>query len=352
MFDMVEFIKGMPKAELHVHLEGTVEPFRTLELAKRNEVDFPYSTEEEILAAQDYGHPHLESFLNHHYMCLEVVRTGHDMYDITCDFLKKCYENNVKYVEIMFDPQTHLKKGMSFRDLITGIYKGLITGETKWGVKSNLMMCARREFGEEEALDLLDQARPYKDLIKGIGTDSHEDGNPPRKFLKYFKQAKADGYRLAAHCDVWRDESLVNIRECFDLIEVERIDHGVDVLDDSSLMKTALETNMPFTMCPTWRPSDDKPRRIEGLKRMLDLGLVVSVNTDDPTRFACGYMNNTLIEVQKHTPFTRFEMVQLMRNAFNSAWISEEEKSGYIKQLNDYVVDFGVMAEYQPIPRV
>lgn len=340
---MGRFIRGMPKAELHVHLEGTVTPERTIELAERNNVDFLYNTVEEILEAQDYGEPHFETFINHHYACLSVIRKGQDLYDITVDFLKSCQEENIRYVEMMFDPMIHLERGISFRDIIINISKGQTTGLVKYGVASKLQMCATREKPIEMAMDLLEQARPFKDFIEGVGIDSHEDGNPPRKFVEFYKQAKKEGYRLTAHCDVWRDESINNIRECLHLIEVERIDHGVDVVDDKDLMKAALDKNMCFTMCPTWRPADPKPRRLEGMRKMFDLGLMVSANTDDPTRFHSGYLSNMLIGVQKHTPYTAFEMVQLMRNAFNGAWLDEEEKRKYIKELNDYAVDCGVM---------
>jgi adenosine deaminase len=343
MFNMEEFIKGMPKAELHVHIEGTVTPALTLELAERNKVDFPYSSVEEILEAQDYGDPHFETFIAHHYACLDVIRTSQDIYDITVDFLKSCHEENIRYVELMFDPMIHMERGMSFRDIIIGLQKGRSAGLIKYGVASNLQMCATREKPAEMALEILELARPFKDFIKGIGIDSHEDGNPPRKFVEFYKLAKQEGYRLAAHCDVWRTDSINNIGDCMHLLNVERIDHGVDVVDDKELMKAALDKQISFTMCPTWRPADSKPRRLDGMRKMFDLGLLVSVNTDDPTRFVSGYLSNMLIGVQKHTPYTALELVQLMRNAFNSAWIDEDEKRRYIRELNDYAMDSGVL---------
>lgn len=335
-----EFIKGMPKVELHLHLEGTIEPGLLLELVARNEIEFPYKNEEEVIAAQDYGEPALESFLAYHNNCQNSIRTERDLYDIMLAFLERCKEENIRYVEMMFDPQTHMEKGMSFRQIISGLNNGRNEGQKKFGVTCHLIMCAKRDCTEESALELLEMAKPFREYIIGVGLDNGpENSNPPSKFVEYFAKARKQGYHLTAHCDCDQQDSIENIGQCMNLIEVERVDHGVNVIDDKDLIKTALDKGICFTMCPTWRPSDDGPRRLESLRGMFDLGLLVTINSDDPAEFDSGYLSNILIGVQKYTPYTAMEMVGFMRNAIDGSWLNSEAKEMLINELNDYVLD-------------
>lgn len=339
-----EFIKGMPKAELHLHIEGTIEPDLLLVMARRNGIEFPYKNEEEVIAAQDYGEPALESFLAYHSNCQNCIRTERDLYDIMLAFLARCHEENIRYVEMMFDPQTHMEKGMSFRQVISGLHKGKLEGYRKYGVSCNLTMCAKRDCSEESALELLEMAESYSEYIKGVGLDNGpENGNPPSKFLEYFCRARKKGYHLTAHCDCDQKDSIEHIAQCMDLIKVERIDHGVNVIDDVELVRNGLKKNISFTMCPTWRPSDDGPRRLSQLRKMFDLGLMVSINTDDPAEFASGYLSNTLIKVCEHTPYTVCEMVRFMKNAIQGSWMDDADKEQLVDELNDYALDHGVV---------
>lgn len=340
--DMASFIAGMPKAELHLHVDGLMGPEMLLELAERNNIDFPYKTVEEIIAAQDYGEPALENFLEYHFNTLKVIQTAQDVYEIMVTFMEKCQEENIRHIEIMFDPQTHLPKGISFKEYICALHQGRLAGSKKFGVSTNLIMCARRDLGPESAMELLELARPFKEFIKGVGLDSKEAGNPPIKFMEFFMQAKKEGYHLTAHCDCDQKDSIRNIGQCIDLLGVERIDHGVNVVEDRDLMKSALEKNIGFTMCPTWRTSDPEPRRLKRLKQMFDLGLMVTINTDNPCEFDSGYLIRTLLGVQQHSGYTALEMVEYMRRAFLSSWLDEEDKKMYIKELNDYAIDCGV----------
>lgn len=341
--DMARFIAGMPKAELHLHVDGLIGPEKLLELADRNNIDFPYKTVEEIVAAQDYGEPALENFLEYHFNTLRVIQTAQDVDEIMVDFMKKCQKENIRHVEIMFDPQTHISKGISFKEYVSALHLGRLVGSTQYGVSTNLIMCARRDCTPESAMEMLEMARPFKEFIKGVGLDSKEAGNPPIKFMEFFMQAKKEGYHLTAHCDCDQKDSIRNIGQCIDLLGVERIDHGVNVVEDNDLMKSALEKNIVFTMCPTWRTSDAEPRRLNRLKQMFDLGLLVTINTDNPCEFDSGYLTRTMMGVQQHSEYTALEMVEYMRRAFLGSWLDEEEKMKYIKELNNYAIDYGVI---------
>jgi len=345
MLDMESFIRNMPKVELHLHLEGTIEPGMLLQLAERNNVEFPYSNVEDVVAAQDYGEPALENFLEYHFNCQNIIRTETDLYDITLAFLERCKEENIRHVELMFDPQSHMDRGLSFDEIIRGIHRGRLEGLKRFGVSVCLIMCAMRDYSEERALELLELAKPYKDFITGIGLVSAEHGNPPKKHLKFFLKAHKQGYRLTAHCDCDQQESIENIAQCMDLLRVDRIDHGVNILDKNELVSNALNKGICFTMCPTWRPSDNKPRRLDRLRKMFDLGLLVTINTDDPAQFASGYLCNTLIEVQKNTPYTALEMVTFMRNAINGSWLENQEKASLLTELNNYALTHIVLNE-------
>jgi adenosine deaminase len=192
-------------------------------------------------------------------------------------------------------------------------------------------------------MELLELARPFKEFIRGVGLDSKEAGNPPIKFMEFFRQAKKEGYHLTAHCDCDQKESIRNIGQCMDLLEVERIDHGVNVVEDEKLMKTALEKDICFTMCTTWRQSDPEPRRLKRTRQMFELGLNVTINTDNPCEFDSGYLTRTLIGVQQHSGYTALEMVEYMRRAFRGSWLDEQDKKKFIKELNDYAIDYGVI---------
>jgi adenosine deaminase len=341
-----EFIKGMPKVELHLHIEGTIDPGLLLEMARRNGIDLPYKNEEEVIAAQDYGEPALESFLAYHNNCQNCIQTEQDLHDVLLAFLARCNSENIRHAEMMFDPQTHMDKGMSFRQIVSGLYSGKLEGYKKYGVSCNLIMCAKRDCSEESALEMLEMAEPFREYITGVGLDNGpENGNPPSKFLEYYSMARKQGYHLSAHCDCDQEDSINHIAQCMDLVQVERIDHGVNVIDDNELVRNGLKKNICFTMCPTWRPSDEGPRRLTQLRKMFDLGLMVSINTDDPAEFASGYLSNTLIKVCEHTPYSRFEMVRFMMNAIHGSWMDETNKELLVEELNDYALDHDVIEE-------
>ncbi len=344
MHDIKSFIMNMPKAELHVHIEGTIQPAMLLEIAKRNKIDFPYKTEAEILEAQDYGHPHLANFLRHHYERVRVLRTKQDLYDITLAMLQKCKEENIRHIELMFDPQVHIEQGLSFEEMIAGIQQGREEGSRKYNVSCELIMCANRDRPPEDALHMLDlaAASAYRKHIIGIGLDSDEQDNPPTKFIDFYNRARKEGYRLTAHCDVDQENSKEHIHQCIHLLGVERIDHGVNCLEDPALVEDIKNKNICLTMCPTWRLSDPGPRRVKRMREMFDLGLLVTINTDDPEEFASRYLSNTMSEVQKSTDYSPEEMIQFMRNAFIGSWLDDHRKRSYLEELESYARNHGI----------
>ncbi len=330
---MADFIATMPKAELHLHIEGTVAAAKVLELAERNGIDIPFSTEAELLAAQDYGQPALANFLKYHYMCTDVLRTGRDVYEITRDFLDRCVIENVRHVELSFDPQVHIKRGIAFDDLIEALNKA----RRGSAVSTQLVMCMNRERSQDNALEMLDLAARHRDDIVGVGLDSFEAGNPPVKFQEFYRRAREEGYRLTAHCDCDQENAVEHARQCIHVLGVERIDHGLHVLDDPQLIEDVRTRNITLTMCPTWRVSDPEPRRLPGLRRMLDLGLRVCVNTDDPEEFASRYMVNTMTEVQRRGGFSAEEMSRFMRYAFEGAWLDDARKAAFLQELDSHL---------------
>ena len=334
--DMNEFVAAMPKAELHLHIEGTVSAAKVLELANRNGVEIPFSSEAEILAAQDYGTPALENFLNYHYMCSSVLRNGKDIFEITRDFLTKCVAENILHVEMFFDPQPHIDRGLTFNELLDGMLMACKASD----VSTGLIMCMNRERSLESAMEMLDLAERHRDNIIGVGLDSYEEGNPPIKFQDFYDRAREEGYRLTAHCDCDQKNAVEHASQCVHKLNLERIDHGLHVLDDPALVEAVRDRNITLTMCPTWRPSDPGPRRLDALRRMLDLKLQVCLNSDDPEEFASRYLTNTLQKVQKHGDFSAEDMTQFMRNAFNGSWIGEEKRTAYLRELEAHLTNY------------
>ncbi len=334
--DMREFIEGLPKAELHVHLEGTVLPSTMLKLAERNGMDYPFKSVEEIQEALDNRTAGLSSFLDLHYMFVSIIKTKDDLYEITYEFLRTCRANNVVYVEIKFDPQFHTERGISFDDIIKGIDQGRKDGLRDFGVEANLIMCINRERTMESAWEMMDQAYPYRHLITGLGLDSYEKDNPPRKYVEVYEKAREQRYRVTAHCDVDQEDSVKHIWECINLLKTDRIDHGINSIEDSKLVEELIKQDITLTTCPTWRSPYPGPRDVERIKQMYELGLRVTLNTDDPAEFNSGFMNKTLTGVVERTGYTKEDLTQFMENAFEGSWLSRDKKDAYIKQLHEY----------------
>lgn len=336
--DIPDFIKAMPKAELHLHIEGTLEPEMLLSLARSNSIQLPFKTVADVKEVQDYGPMPgaLDNFLTYLNVCKQVLCTRQDFFELTYSFLCRCKEENIIYVEMQFDPQSHIHRGVKFEDLLGGILDARNQGQKDFGVSSNIIMCFHREMDASDAMNILATALPYGREITGVGLDNFEPPNFPSKFKSVFDKARAEGYRLTTHCDCDQPYSLKHIRDSIELLKVERIDHGINVLEEPSLLEEVKKRNIALTICPTWFISHSKPRRLTRLRQLFDAGILVTVNTDDPALFASGYLSRTLAAVQEHSGYSNQDMIKLMRNAFLSAWISDNQKEGYLSELDNF----------------
>ncbi len=331
------FIEGLPKVELHVHLEGTITPEQRLKFARRNGLP-----EESPVAGWEYDTTttdpaaYLKKFLEALFDGLSVLITEQDFFDLTYEFLEKLHKENVIYVEISFDPQSHLPRGVPLGAVINGIDSGRRKAMADFGVDSSLIMCINRERSSDEAFDLLQAARPFRDRLAGIGLDCGEEGNPPIKFKDVYAIARAEGYRLTAHCDHNQKNSATHIWQCIEILQCERIDHGMNCLEDPRLVDTLGERDIVLTGCPTWRPIDAKPRRLDEIRRMYDANLKVTLNSDDPGLFTSGTIGGMLSPIAATAQFNEADLVRLMKNAFEGSWASPEQKRNFVRRLDQY----------------
>ena len=330
---MNEFIAKMPKAELHVHLEGTLEPGHIFQLAQRNNIELQYETPEQIIAAYDFHD--LPSFLAIYYAAMNVLQTEQDFYELTYQYLKKAAADNVIYVEPFFDPQAHTSRGVAFETIVNGIQQAQVDAAAQLGVESNLIMCFLRDMSAESAMEHLEMSLLFKDRIIGVGLDSDEKDNPPVKFAEVFAKARAEGYKLTMHCDVNQKDILDHIRECLELIQVDRIDHGVNCLEDESLIQDIVDRGLGLTVCPVSNRFVVQSLTSSEIKTMLSRGIKATVNSDDPAYFRA-YMNDNFIALAKEGDFSRAEIVQLSRNAFDIAWLSDDRRQHYFDLLDSF----------------
>ncbi len=330
MSEIIEFIKKSPKAELHLHIEGTLEPDLLFRLANENKIKIPFSSIEEIKAA--YNFKNLESFLKIFYQGSKVLIKEQDFFDLTWAYALKCKEDNVVHTEIFFDPQTHVNRGIDFNLVINGIYKALIKANKEFGLTFGIIMCFLRHLDEISAFKMLDQALEHKDKIIGIGLDSSEIGHPPKKFERVFKKAMKHGFLTVAHAG--EEGPPEYIWEALNSLKVKRIDHGVQCLNDKKLVQKLRNDQIPLTVCPL---SNIKlcvfdALNQHNLKKMLEEKLMVMVNSDDPAYFG-GYVNKNLIESQIALNFSMSEVKTLIINSFKSSFLKEEKKEAWIKQF-------------------
>ncbi|WP_428384463.1 adenosine deaminase [Nevskia ramosa] len=325
------FIEQLPKAELHVHLEGTLEPELSFALAARNGVALGHDTPEALIAA--YNFHDLPSFLTIYYKAMEVLLTEQDFFDMTWAYLSKTRSQNVLYCEMFFDPQAHTSRGVAFDTVIQGIHRAQVQAVAELGVESQLVMCFLRELPAESAMQTLLASLPYKDWIVGVGLDSDEKNNPPIKFAEVFARARAEGYRLTMHCDVNQQNTLVHIRQCLDDIVVDRIDHGVNSLEDPEICAEIARRGIGLTVCPVSNRFVVQNLTGDEIRRMLALGMKATINSDDPAYFR-GYMNENLIALHEDAGFEADEITRLVRNSFEVAWLSEARRSHYLGLLD------------------
>jgi adenine deaminase len=339
---MQEFITNLPKAQLHLHIEGSLSPKTVAKLALRNGCNF-FTTPEAVSFSLENRKPGLEGFLSHYNKALTVLRTQNDFYYATYNLLKTLKANNIVYIELFFDPQAHTSRGIPFTTIINGIHKGRKNGEKTFGIKANLIMCANRERSVENALEMLDEAVEHRDKIIGFGLDSGpEDGNPPSKFKEVFARAKEEGYHLTAHNDVDQKDSVQHIWESLNILNVERIDHGINTIDDPKLIDELKNRNICITACPVKRRNDSDPQDVDRIKKLYTLGICVTLNSDDPAQFESGYLNELLISVQQASGYSKADMTRFMINAFEAAWLPREVKDNYVESVKKYASSYEV----------
>ena len=332
MNKIIELLKKIPKAELHLHIEGSLEPELMFELSKRNKIEIPFKSVDEIRSA--YNFHNLQSFLDIYYQGSNVLIKQQDFFDLTWAYMLKCREESIVHTEIFFDPQTHTDRGIKFDLVINGIHKALVKAEKELGITSKIIMCFLRHLDEQSAFKTLDQALDHKNKIIGVGLDSSEMGHPPSKFERVFKRAIKKGFLTVAHAG--EEGSSEYIWEALNLLKVKRIDHGVQCLKDEKLVKKLRNEQIPLTVCPL---SNVKLRVFEklkdhNLKRLLDEELMVMVNSDDPAYFG-GYLNTNLIECHKALNLSIKDVKRLAMNSFKSSFLDEDEKKKWIDQINN-----------------
>lgn len=323
----------MPKAELHMHIEGSLEPELIFALAERNHVKLNYASVDELRRA--YAFTDLQSFLDIYYAGASVLLNEQDFYDMTWAYLQRAKADNVRHTEIFFDPQTHTERGVAFGTAINGIHRALKDAESKLGMSTALIMCFLRHLSEEEAFATLEQSMPYRDKFIGVGLDSSERGHPPEKFARVYARCKELGLRLVAHAG--EEGPPEYIRTALDVLHVERIDHGVRCLEDAALTQRLAREKMPLTVCPL---SNIKLRVFDqhadhNLLKLLDAGLTVTVNSDDPAYFG-GYVNDNFLAMFQALPLQKNHAYQLARNSFSASFIDGATKQKYLDEVDAF----------------
>ena len=325
------FAAALPKAELHLHIEGTFEPELMFAIAERNGVRLPYASVEEVRAA--YAFSNLQDFLDIYYAGAGVLLEEQDFHDLTAAYLARAHADNVRHVEIFFDPQTHTGRGVPFATVVGGIGRALDDAEARRGLTSRLIMCFLRHLDEAAAFDTLEAAMAHRDRIAGVGLDSSERGHPPGKFREVFRRARSAGLLAVAHAG--EEGPPEYIREAINLLEVVRIDHGNACLLDDDLVSDLVHRRMPLTVCPL---SNVRLRVVPDmaahpLRRMMDRGLFVTVNSDDPAYFG-GYVNDNYVAVAEALGLGRSDLARLARNSVEASWLDASEKAALLAEID------------------
>ena len=327
------FIEGIPKAELHLHIEGTFEPELMFKIAQRNNIPINYNSIDELKKAYNFNN--LQEFLDIYYAGAKVLIHIQDFYDLTWAYLTKVHEQNLIHTEIFFDPQTHTDRGVSFNTVIQGIHSALEDGKEKLGISSKLIMCFLRHLDEAAAFETLNQALPYKNWIAGVGLDSSEMGHPPSKFERVFSKAREEGFITVAHAG--EEGPAEYVWEAINLLKVSRIDHGNQSLDDDQLIKHIAEKQIPLTVCPL---SNLELKVVNDLKdhplmKLMDAGIMVTINSDDPAYFG-GYINENYTCIASALNLSKKQITQLAKNSIKSSFLPDGDKEKIIMKIEEY----------------
>jgi len=329
--DLTEFIRGLPKVELHVHIEGTLEPELKFALAARNRIDLPYA---DVAAMREaYTFDDLASFLACYYEGMGVLQTAEDFADLARAYFERAHGQGVRYAEVFFDPQAHTARGVPFDVVIGGLRTAILDARRTLGLRVQLIMCFLRDLSADYAMATLVDSLRYRDWIVGVGLDSDERGNPPVKFEAVFRRARAEGYQITAHCDVDQDDSTEHIRQCLEVIGVDRIDHGVNALDEDGLWREIHRRGLGLTCCPISNRYVTGSLKAEQTKALLDRDVRVTINSDDPAYFP-GYVADNLVAFHQAVDLSIAEVVQLQRNAIDISWLPAAAKQELTVELD------------------
>jgi len=327
---LADYVRRLPKAELHLHIEGTLEPEMMFELAGRHGVKLPYADVQALHAA--YQFDDLQSFLDLYYAGADVLRSQQDFFDLTMAYLERAHADGVVHVEIFFDPQTHTERGIAFATVIDGIHAALVAAQTRWGMSHRLILCFLRHLSEADAEATLTMALPYQGWIDGIGLDSSEKGHPPSKFERVYQRSRELGFALVAHAG--EEGPADYVIEALDLLKVVRIDHGVRAEEDPALMQRLASSRVPLTVCPL---SNLKLKvvhdlRDHNLRRMLEAGLCVTVNSDDPAYFG-GYVLDNYLACADALDLSAAQLQQLALNSIEASWLDADRKQALVSEI-------------------
>lgn len=333
MHEFHHFLNKLPKAELHMHLEGSLEPELMFKLAQRNQISLPFDSVEAIRAAYEFSN--LQDFLDIYYQGANVLQTEQDFYDLTWAYLERCHQQNVRHVEPFFDPQTHTDRGLPFSTAINGIHRALQDGAKQLGISSYLIMCFLRHLPEAAAFATLEQALPYKDKITAVGLDSSEQGFPPELFERVFAKARAEGFLTVAHAG--EEGPADYIKQALELLAIKRIDHGVRCVEDPELVEHLIHIQMPLTVCPlsNIKLCVFKTMHEHNILELLDKGVKVTINSDDPAYFG-GYMTDNFIAVADALGMTKAQALQLAQNSFAASFLPSDVKTKWVHTLQAF----------------
>ncbi len=330
---MENFINNLPKAELHLHIEGSFEPELMFKIAQRNNIKIPFNSIAEIKEAYKFNC--LQDFLDIYYQGAQVLQTEEDFFDLTFSYLQKCNAQNVRHTEIMFDPQTHTERGIPFKTVINGIVKAQEKAEKNFGITSLLIMSYLRHLSEEDAFKTLKESLPFKDKITCVGLDSSEKGNPPSKFKNVFEKSIEIGYIPVAHAG--EEGNADYVWEAIDILKIKRIDHGNNSLQDDKLVAEIIKRDLALTVCPLSNTALQVVKNLKEhpLKKMMQLGLKVTINSDDPAFFG-GQVNTNYTEIQKALNLSKKDLYELAKNSFQYSFLDADTKQKYLNELETY----------------
>ncbi|MEP3629202.1 MAG: adenosine deaminase [Hyphomicrobiales bacterium] len=331
-----QLIDRLPKAELHLHIEGTLEPEMMLALAKRNNIKLPYEGVEDVRAAYEFDC--LQDFLDLYYRGMSVLITEQDFHDLTWAYLERVQADGLTHVEMFFDPQAHTDRGIKFDTVLGGIVSALEKAHRELNITSKLIMCFLRHLPEEEAFEALECACKNKEHIYGVGLDSSEAGHPPEKFTRVFEEARNEGFVPVAH--VGEEGTAENVKDALDILKIERVDHGNHAFDDPALIKRLAKQQTPLTMCPisNWRLKGIPSLAASPVKKALDAGLLVTVNSDDPSYFG-GYLNDNYRAVHDALNLNENELITLAKNSFAASFLDDRDKQAQLDKIDACVDD-------------